>query len=58
LGGCVTLRENLLDTGREEVIRLMGRLPNADKLADISAQQSSLHIEAEALVVYSAVRKG
>ena len=56
-GGRVTLRENLLDTGSEEVIQLMGRLPNADKLAEISAQQSSLHIEAEALVVYSVIRK-
>jgi hypothetical protein len=57
-GECVTLRENLLDTGSEEVIKLMGRLPNADKLADISAQQTSLHIEAGALIVYSAVKKG
>ena len=56
LGGCVTLRENLLDTGSEDVIKLMGRLPNADKMSDISVQQSSLHIEAEALVVYSAMR--
>jgi hypothetical protein len=57
LGGRVTLRENLLDIGSEEVIKLLGRLPNADKLGEISAQQSSLHIEAEALVVYSMVRK-
>ena len=57
-GGRVTLRENLLDMGSEEVIQLMGRLPNADRLADISAQQKSLHIEAEALVVYSRSKKG
>lgn len=43
--------------GSEEVIGLMGRLPNADKLSEITAQQSSLHVEAEAVVVYSAVRK-
>ena len=57
-GNSETLRGKLLDTGSGEVIKLMGRLPNADKLADISAQQTSIHIEVEALVVYSAVRKG
>ncbi len=58
LDGSSTLREQLLDMGSEEVIGLMGRLPNADKLSEIKAQQSSLHVEAEAVVVYSAVRKG
>jgi len=53
-----TLREELLDTGSEAVIALMGRLPNADKLEAISAQRTSLHIEAAALIVYSAARKG
>ena len=56
-GGRSTLREELLDTGSEEVIALMGRLPNADKLSEISAQQSSVHVEAESLIVYSATRK-
>ena len=57
-GGRSTLREQLLDMGSEEIIALMGRLPNADKLSEIGAQHSSLHVEAEALIVYSAVRKG
>ena len=56
-GGRITLRENLLNTGSEEIVALMGRLPNADKLGEISAQQSSLHVEAESLIVYSATRK-
>ena len=57
-GGHVTLRENLLDTGSDEVIQLMGRLPNADKLSETSAQQSSLHIEASALIAYSSPKRG
>lgn len=57
-GGSSTLREQLLDMGSEDVIDLMGRLPNADKMGEISAQHSSLHVEAESLIVYSAVRKG
>lgn len=56
-GTRVTLREQLLDTGSERVIELLGRLPNADRLNEISSQQSSMHIEAEALIVYSAGRK-
>ncbi|MBT3320713.1 MAG: hypothetical protein HN392_00330 [Anaerolineae bacterium] len=57
-GERVTLREKLLDMGSESIIQLMARLPNADKMGEISAQQASLHIEAEALIVYSRSKKG
>ena len=57
-GGSITLREKLLDMGSESVIQLMARLPNADKMGEISAQQASLHVEAEALIVYSRNKQG
>ena len=57
-GERISLREKLLDMGSESVIQLMARLPNAGKLSEISAYQMSLHIEAEALVVYSRNKQG
>ena len=57
-GGRVNLHEQLLDTGKSEVIELMSRLPNADRLAEIVSQQSSIHIKATSLIVYSDARKG
>ncbi len=56
-GMSVTLRDNLLDTGSEEVIALMGRLLNSDQLSEIVAQQSSVHIRVSSLIVYSAPKK-
>ncbi len=50
----VTLHQALLETGRPEVIDLLTRLPNADKLQEISARQDSLHVEAASLIVYTA----
>lgn len=57
-GTRANLREQLLDTGRSEVIELMSRLPNADRLSEISSQQNSIHIAAKSLIVYSDARKG
>lgn len=53
----VTLHQALLETGKEEVIALLGRLPNADKLQEIQAQQESLYVNALSLVAYSGRRE-
>ena len=49
----VTLHQALLETGSEEVVALLGRLPNADNTQEIQAQQESLHVEAVSLIAYS-----
>jgi len=52
----VTLHQALVETGKSEVIDLLGRLPNADKTEEIHIQQESLHVDAQALVAYSTGR--
>lgn len=52
-GHRVTLHEALLSTGKSEVIELIQRLPDASRLHTISAQWESLHVQAEAVIVYS-----
>jgi hypothetical protein len=49
----VTLHQALLETGSEEVVALLGRLPNADKTQEIETQHESLHVDALSLVAYS-----
>ncbi len=56
--GRTSLREQLLDTGKGEIIELMARVPNADRLSEIVSQQSSIHVKAKSLIVYSNARKG
>jgi hypothetical protein len=48
-----TLHEMLLATGSSAVMDLLQRLPNADELHAISAQQESLHVVASAVIVYA-----
>jgi hypothetical protein len=48
-----TLHEMLLATGSSAVTDLLQRLPNADELHTISAQQESLHVVASAVIVYA-----
>ena len=49
----VTLREELLKTGNPAIIEMMGRVQNAERMNEIKSQQESLHILANAVVVYS-----
>jgi hypothetical protein len=53
-GQVVTLHEELLKTGLPAVVEMMQRVPNAERISAIKAQQESLHILASALIVYSA----
>ena len=48
-----SLHEMLLGTGSTAVTDLLQRLPNADELHTISAQQESLHVVASAVIVYA-----
>ena len=50
----VTLREALFKTGSRAVIEMMQRVSDAERMSEIKNQQESLHIRAEAVVVYSA----
>jgi hypothetical protein len=51
-----TFHEMLLATGSSSVTDLLQRLPNADDLHSISAQQESLHVVASAVIVYASAR--
>lgn len=53
-GQVVTLHEELLKTGLPVVAEMMQRVSNADRMSTITAQQESLHVLADALIVYSA----
>ena len=48
-----SFHELLLATGSSSVMDLLQRLPNADDLHSISAQQESLHVVASAVIVYA-----
>lgn len=48
----VTLRESLMSLGSSEIAEMMGRVINAEKMQEISAQQESLHVLANAVIVY------
>jgi len=50
----VTLREVLFKTGSRAVIEMMQRVSDAERMSEIKNQQESLHIRAQAVVVYSA----
>lgn len=52
-GHRVTLHKALLSIGKSEVVELIQRLPDASRLHTISAQWESLHVQAEAVIVYS-----
>ena len=53
-GQVVTLHEELLKTGLPIVAEMMQRVSNADRMSTITAHQESLHVLADALIVYSA----
>lgn len=52
-GRRVTLHEVLLGTGKAEIAELIQRLPYAERLHTIRAQWESLHVQAEAVILYS-----
>lgn len=52
-GRRVTLRDALISLGSSDVIDMMGRVINPEVLDEISAQQESLHVLANAVIVYS-----
>ncbi len=49
----VTLRDELLKTGSSEVAAMMQRVQEPQQLSEIKNQQESLHVLANAVVVYS-----
>lgn len=49
----VTLRDELLKTGSSEVAAMMQRVTDGGQLSEIKNQQESLHVLANAVVVYS-----
>ena len=56
LGQRVTLHDALTRTGKSHVIELIQRLPGAERLHDISTQWETLHVRADAVIVYTAGR--
>ena len=56
LGQRVTLHDALTRTGKSHVMELIQRLPGAERLHDISAQWETLHVRADAVIVYTAGR--
>jgi hypothetical protein len=53
----VTLRDELLRTGSKSVVQMMQRVSDAERMSEIKNQQESLHIQADAVVVYSTGRR-
>jgi hypothetical protein len=49
----VSLHQAMLETGQSELVELIQRCPDTDRLHEITAQWESLHVAAEALIVYS-----
>jgi hypothetical protein len=52
-GRPVTLREQLNTLGSSQVVDLMNRVKNPELLQQIAAQQESLHVIANAMILYS-----
>ncbi len=52
-GQRVTLHESLMSLGSSEIAEMMGRVINAEKMIEISVQQESLHVLANAVIVYN-----
>jgi len=52
-GRKVTLRDALVALGSSDVVEMMGRVVNPEVMDDIAAQQESLHILANAVIVYN-----
>ena len=52
-GRKVTLRDALASLGSSDVVEMMGRVVNPDVMDDIATQQESLHILANAVIVYN-----
>ena len=52
-GQRVTLHESLMMLGSSEIAEMMGRVLNAEKMSEISVQQESLHVLANAVIVYN-----
>jgi len=51
-GQRVTLHESLMTLGSSEIAEMMGRVINAEKMSEVSVQQESLHVLANAVIVY------
>lgn len=52
-GQRVTLHESLMMLGSSEIAEMMGRVINAEKMSEITVQQESLHVLANAVIVYN-----
>ena len=52
-GRKVTLRDALVSLGSSDVVEMMGRVVNPEVMDDIATQQESLHILANAVIVYN-----
>jgi len=52
-GQRVTLHESLMMLGSSEIAEMMGRVINAEKMSEITIQQESLHVLANAVIVYN-----
>jgi len=51
-GHRVTLHESLMTLGSSEIAEMMGRVINAEKMSEITVQKESLHVLANAVIVY------
>ena len=52
-GQRVTLHESLMMLGSSEIAEMMGRVINAEKMSEVSVQQESLHVLANAVIIYN-----
>lgn len=52
-GRKVTLRDALVSLGSSDIVDLMGRVVNPEVMDDIAVQQESLHVLANAVIVYN-----
>lgn len=52
-GRKVTLRSALVSLGSSDIVEMMGRVVNPEAMDDIAAQQESLHVLANAVIVYN-----
>lgn len=52
-GRKVTLRDALVSLGSSDVVEMMGRVINPETMDDIAVQQESLHVLANAVIVYN-----
>lgn len=52
-GRKVTLHDALMSLGSTDIVEIMGRVVNSEVMGDIATQQESLHVLANAVIVYN-----